>query len=47
LDFPGITACVEAVLERHDGGPAETVAAVLAADRRAREQARSWLAERR
>jgi 1-deoxy-D-xylulose-5-phosphate reductoisomerase len=47
LGFTGITACVEAVLERHPGGPAETVAAVLEADRRAREAARGWLGERR
>jgi 1-deoxy-D-xylulose-5-phosphate reductoisomerase len=47
LGFTGITACVEAVLERHPGGPAETVAAVLEADRRAREAARGWLEERR
>lgn len=46
LDFPGITACVEAVLAQHRGGPAESVAAVLEADRWARQAARRWLRAR-
>jgi 1-deoxy-D-xylulose-5-phosphate reductoisomerase len=46
LDFPGITACVAAVLDSFDGRPAASVAAVLEADRWARQQARSWVGER-
>jgi len=46
LDFLGIAHCVEAVLARHPGGPAESVAAVLAADRWARRETRAWLAAR-
>lgn len=46
LDFNGIVACVEAVLERHDTTPVKSVAEVLAADRWARGEARSWLASR-
>jgi len=44
LDFPGIPRVVEAVLGRHPGGPAGTLAAVLEADRWARELAESKLA---
>ncbi len=43
LDFPGITACVAEVLDRHQPAPAESVAAVLEADRWARGEARAWL----
>lgn len=43
LDYPGITACVDAVLQLHEPGPAESVAAVLEADRWARNRARAWL----
>lgn len=46
LDFPGITACVEAVLSRHLGGPGKSIAQVLEADRWARQEARAWLARR-
>jgi 1-deoxy-D-xylulose-5-phosphate reductoisomerase len=46
LDFMGITACVSAVLESFDGRPASSVAAVLEADRWARQQARAWVRER-
>ena len=46
LDFPGIPACVEAVLTAHQSAPAESVAAVMEADRAARAQARAWLARR-
>ena len=46
LDFNGIVACVEAVLERHDTTPVASVADVLEADRWARGEARSWLAAR-
>lgn len=46
LDFPGIPACVEAVLSAHAPSPAGSVAAVLEADRQARSAARAWLAAR-
>jgi 1-deoxy-D-xylulose-5-phosphate reductoisomerase len=46
LDFPGITTCVRAVLEGFDNRPAGSVAAVLEADRWARQQARAWVRER-
>jgi len=46
LDFPGIPALVEAVLDRHRVQPADTVAAVLEADRWARGEARNWLEKR-
>lgn len=46
LDYLGIAACVAAVLDRHQGGPAASVAAVLEADRWARQTARQWLAAR-
>ncbi len=43
LDYLGIAACVQAVLEAHQVRPAESVAAVLDADLWARQQARHWL----
>jgi len=43
LDFPGIPRVVEAVLGEHRTGPAGTLAAVLEADRWARELAESKL----
>ena len=46
LSFTGIAQCVQEVLERHQAGPADSVAAVLEADRWARTAARSWLAAR-
>ncbi len=46
LDFPGIPACVEAVLSTQASAPAGSVAAVLEADRQARSAARAWLAAR-
>jgi 1-deoxy-D-xylulose-5-phosphate reductoisomerase len=46
LDFPGITACVAAVLESHPGGQATSIAAVLEADRWARANARQWVQAR-
>ncbi len=46
LDFPGITACAASVLEAFPGRPADSVAAVLEADRWARAQARAWVAGR-
>jgi 1-deoxy-D-xylulose-5-phosphate reductoisomerase len=46
LGFTGIVACVQAVLEQHQAGPADSVAEVLEADRWARGAARSWLAAR-
>ncbi|MBI5523997.1 MAG: 1-deoxy-D-xylulose-5-phosphate reductoisomerase [Desulfarculus sp.] len=46
LSFTGIAQCVAAVLERHQAGAADSVAAVLEADRWAREAARAWLAAR-
>ena len=45
LPFMGIAACVEAVLETHQGGPLGSVAEVLEADRRARALAREWAAK--
>ncbi|CAO0822494.1 1-deoxy-D-xylulose 5-phosphate reductoisomerase [Desulfarculales bacterium] len=44
LAFTGIACCVAEVLQRHQIGPADSVAAVLEADRWARGAARSWLA---
>jgi 1-deoxy-D-xylulose-5-phosphate reductoisomerase len=46
LDFNGITACVETILERHDHTPVASVADVLEADRWARKEAREWLESR-
>ena len=47
LDYLGIAACVEAILEKHRVRPAESVAAVLDADLWARQQARQWLDHKR
>lgn len=47
LAYNGIVECVSAVLEQHQAGSADSVAAVLEADRWARGAARSWLAARR
>jgi 1-deoxy-D-xylulose-5-phosphate reductoisomerase len=44
LGFPGIPRVIEAVLERHVNRPAEALAAVLEADRWAREVAEKMLA---
>ena len=44
LDYFGIPACVEAVLEKHRNQPIESVEHILEADGRAREEARRWLA---
>ena len=46
LPFTGIVDCVRRVLDRHQVGPADTVAAVLEADRWARGQARELVAAR-
>ena len=46
LEFTGIAICVQAALESHRAGPADSVDAVLEADRWARATARSWLAAR-
>jgi len=46
LDFPGITACAQAVLDALPAGPASSVSQVLEADRRARREARAWLKKR-
>jgi 1-deoxy-D-xylulose-5-phosphate reductoisomerase len=45
LGFLGIPRLIEAVLARHDNGPADGLAAVLEADRWARELAEAMLAE--
>jgi 1-deoxy-D-xylulose-5-phosphate reductoisomerase len=45
LGFLGIPRLIEAVLDRHDNRPAEALAAVLEADRWAREMAENMLAE--
>ena len=42
LSYPQITACVEAVLNKHQAGAPASVAEVLEADRWARAQARTW-----
>lgn len=42
LSYPQITACVEAVLNKHQVGVPASVAEVLEADRWARAQARTW-----
>lgn len=47
LDFPGIPAVVEACLAELDGAPADTVEAILDADRAARDRARARVRERR
>ena len=44
LGFPGIPRVIESVLERHRNGPASALAAVLEADRWARELAETMLA---
>ncbi|WP_044351224.1 1-deoxy-D-xylulose-5-phosphate reductoisomerase [Dethiosulfatarculus sandiegensis] len=46
LDFCGITACVQAVLESSGHNGADSVAEVLEADRWAREKASDWLKAR-
>jgi len=38
IDFPGISRCVEDALTAHDGGPADSIDAVLAADAFGRER---------
>ncbi|MCB2185932.1 MAG: 1-deoxy-D-xylulose-5-phosphate reductoisomerase [Deltaproteobacteria bacterium] len=43
LDFPGIAACTAAVLDRHRGGSAQSLSAVLEADAWARRAATAWL----
>jgi 1-deoxy-D-xylulose-5-phosphate reductoisomerase len=45
LGFLGIPRVIEAVLERHASRPAEALAAVLEADRWARDVAERMLAE--
>jgi len=45
LGFLGIPRLIEAVLDRHENRPAEALAAVLEADRWAREVAEKMLAE--
>ena len=44
LGFLGIPAVIEAVLDRHGSGPADDLATVLEADRRARELAEAMVA---
>ncbi|ADK84118.1 1-deoxy-D-xylulose 5-phosphate reductoisomerase [Desulfarculus baarsii DSM 2075] len=46
LGFLDIASCVEAVLERHPGLPADSIGAILEADRWARAEARAWLDRR-
>ncbi len=43
LSYPGISACVEAVLEQNTSGSPASVAEVLEADRWARSKARAWV----
>jgi 1-deoxy-D-xylulose-5-phosphate reductoisomerase len=47
LDFLGIPRVVEEVLAAHEGGPADSIDAVLAADRWARREARARTARHR
>lgn len=46
LPFPGIAELIERVLEAHEPRPADSLSAVLEADRAARAQARKFLLER-
>jgi 1-deoxy-D-xylulose-5-phosphate reductoisomerase len=43
VSFPGIARCVRAVIDHHDFDPNPTLAALLAIDRRARQEADAWL----
>ncbi len=45
IPFPGIWQCVEAVMDGHRTGPSSSLEAVIAADRRARDEARRWCGE--
>lgn len=46
IGFLDIPACVEQVLQNHEGGAARSVGAVLEADRKARKEAAAWLDRR-